>query len=158
VIAPQESETLDHLALKLGAYLLFWDMEPKLDLSLKHPALLGQPFKPDVAALDATGGIALWAECGKSAMHKLDKLTRRYPAAQLVAFRATEHEGKQMRRDVDEQLERARFLKIWAWPAADFSAWKTALAEQTHVVGEVSGRSFNLVINETPLAVELAAF
>jgi uncharacterized protein YaeQ len=158
VIAPQETETDIHLALKLGAFLLFWDMDPKVEMSLKHPALVGQVFKPDLMALDETGGIKLWAECGKVAMHKLDKLTRRYAAAKVVVFKPTEEEGRRLRKDVSEQLDRSDVLDIWAWPSGEFDRFRDALQENTHVVGETEGRSLNLVINETPLAVELARF
>lgn len=157
VLVPQQAETLEHLALKLSGFLLFWDYAPLVELSLKHPALAGQDFKPDLVALDGSGGISLWVECGKVALHKLDKMTRRYPSAKLVVLKATEAEARRLREDAREKLDRQELLEIWAWRQADFEAWKGALRENTHVLGEASGRSLNLVINETPLAADLAA-
>lgn len=156
VLVPQEHETLEHIALKLTAYVLFWDWEPSIELSLKHPALLGQEFKPDLVALDEAGGIRLWVECGKVALHKLDKLTRRYPSAKLVVLKASPEEGRRLREDVKDKLDRHALLEIWCWSKADFAAWSSALRPDVFVGGEALGRSLNLVINDTPLAADLA--
>ena len=61
-LGPNEKE--EHLALKLAACLLFWDLEPIVDASPKHPALLGQEYLPDVLAVDAAGEAVLWVDCG----------------------------------------------------------------------------------------------
>lgn len=160
VLAGQESETFEHLALKLGAFLLLWEYDPKVHLTTDHPALQGQPFKPDLMALDETGAVRLWAECGRVSLHKLDKLTRRYPTAKLLVLKASEDEAKRLRKDASEGLDRSALLEIWGWPAAEFKRWQSAVAasDQAYAVGETYGRTLNLVLNETPIDVELKAF
>ena len=158
ILVAQEHETLEHIALRLCACVLFWDMDPSAELSSKHPALADQEFQPDCIALDDGGRIKLWVECGKVAMHKLDKLTRRYPDALLVALKAAEYEGKRLRQDVEHQVDRHSLLEIWAWPKADFAVWSKAIKEDTYVVGEAQGRSLNLVINDVALATDLLKF
>ncbi len=157
ILAAQENETLETLALKLSGYLLFWDSQPQVGVSLKHPALADQEFKPDLVAFDDTGRVALWLDCGKVALHKLDKLTRRYPSAKLVVLKASEAEGVRLREEVGHKLDRHGLLQILAWRKSDFALWRAALREDTHVIGDVEGRSLNLVINETPISADLVA-
>lgn len=147
---------MDQLALKLTACVLFFDQEPILDPSLDHHALADQEFRPDLMALDDSGFVSLWVECGRTTSHKLDKLTRRYPSAKIVVLKASEAEGRRLRREVEKRLDRHRLLQIWAWPPADFALWRGALSQENIcIVGETSGRSMNLTVNSTPLAADL---
>lgn len=155
VLVPQPEESREHLALRLSAFVLFWELNPKAELSMKNSALADQEFRPDLIALGDGGDIALWVECGNVSLHKLDKLTRRYPYCHLVVLKATETEGKRLRRDVVEQVNRQDLIRILCWPQAPFQQWTGALRDTVHIFGEVHMDSLNLVINETPLAVDL---
>lgn len=158
LLAAEREETLEHLALKLSAFLLFWGQNPKVAPSLQHPALLGQEFRPDLMGLNATGEIALWVECGTITLHKLNKLTRRHPSARLVVIKASETAARRLRADATDQVDRHARLEIWAWPTEPFLVWLRALAETVTVVGEARGRSLNLVINDVPLVTDILAF
>ncbi|MFA6029690.1 MAG: YaeQ family protein [Elusimicrobiota bacterium] len=153
------TETPEHLALKLAAFLLYWEHEPIVEASTKHPSLLGQEFTPDLVAFDETGAVKLWVECGKTALHKLGKLVRRYPDARIVVLRATEGEAKRFRTDIAAEIERHARIEIRAWPAADFKTWLGALRrEKVEVYGEAGDNALNLVVNETAFAVHFGAF
>ena len=152
------SETGEHLALKLAAYLLFWDMQAQAEISPAHPALADYDFMPDVLALDEGGSIKLWVECGKITQHKADKLLKRLPYSRLVVLAENEAAGKRIRRDLEDKFEKAARIEVLAWPGTTFKEWLGALREKTEVYGEAGGRSFNLVVNEHPLAVELTRF
>lgn len=156
ILAARPEETLDHLALKLSAYLLFWSDEPVVDPSAKHPALSDQEHRPDLLALDVQGGARLWIECGRVSLNKLDKVTRRFPRARLAVVRESVEEGRRLRRDLAEKRLR-RAPDILAWPRDAFRAWRDALDDLTEVFGESGPRSLNLTINRTPLAVDLEA-
>jgi hypothetical protein len=159
VLVPSETETLEHLALKLSAALLFWDHGPG-EVSLKHPALMGQEFLPDLACFDETGAFKLWIECGKVALHKLGKLTRRIPDSRIVVLKSSEADARRFRADVSEQLERGGRVEVLSWRAADFKAWLSALSgrEQAEAFGESAERSLNVVLNERPFAVDILSF
>ncbi len=157
LLVPGATETGEHLALKLAAYLLFWDFDPVVGASSKHPALADQEFIPDLMALDEGGAVRLWVECGNVAWHKLNKLVRRCPGARLVVLKSTHREAGRLRADVDEKLGRSERLEILSWPDGGFSRWLAALGEKTEAYGEAGGRSFNLVVNETPFDVDLLA-
>lgn len=149
---------MDAKILRLAAFVLFWDYDPSAELSLKHPALADQEFKPDYIALDDSGRIKLWVECGRTTPNKLDKLTKRYPDARLVVLTGTEHDAKRMREVIDSKVTRGAGLELWTFKKADFQQWCGAIHEDTYVLGEARERSLNLVINDVPLAVDLETF
>jgi hypothetical protein len=158
ILTQGKEEPFDHVALRLAAFALFWTSEPKMELSPSHPALDSVEFRPDFLALNDAGEIVLWGECGNTSLNKLDKLTRRFPSARIVALRASEPEGKRMRADVDDAVDRNGRIEILAFRAEDFILWRNAVEEKIELFGESNERSFNLVINHTPLACDLAAF
>ena len=158
VLVPGIQETDEHLAMKLAAYLLFWDLEPIVEASAKHPALASQEFIPDLMALDETGAIKLWVGCGKVTMHKMGKLSRRHPGARLVVMRASEREARRLRGDMEDKVDRQASVEVLAWPQTSFKEWLQALQERTEVYGDAGGRTLNFVVNQRPFVAELLSF
>lgn len=158
LLVPGPNETGEHLALKLAAYLLFWDEQPIVEASSKHPALANQEFIPDLMALDDSGDIRLWVECGQVTMHKLGKLTRRIPQARLVVVKATEREAARLRQDLKDQLDRQEKVEVLSFPGTKFKEWLGTLREKTEVYGEGGGLMLNAVVNEHPIVAELKVF
>lgn len=158
ILVPGPNEKPEHLALKLCAYLLFWDEQPLVEASSRHPALQGQEFVPDLMALDDDGSIRLWLECGQVTLHKLEKLTRRLPVSRIVVMKGSEPEALRLRQDLRERLDRQKKIEILAWPGHEFKAWLAALLEKTEVYGEGGGLLLNVVVNEHPLAAEFKRF
>ena len=62
----------------------------------QHPALAGQDFAPDLITADDTNQVTLWVECGKTTLHKLDKVTKRFREARLWMLMAHPHEAKRI--------------------------------------------------------------
>lgn len=155
VVSVLPEETQEHIALRLSALLFFWRDDPKAELSMKHPALAGQEFRPDLIALNDAGEISLWVECGNTSLNKLDKLTRRYPHARIVALKSDEAAGRRLRRDAEDQISRHALIDIWAWPKDAFSQWKAVLQETMTVIGEANAHSLNLVANDVPIVADL---
>jgi len=160
LIVQGPSEPEEHLALKLAAFLLFWDKEPIIDASVKTPALTQYDFMPDVLCLDAAGDISTWVECGTSTMNKLTKLTRRIPLGQgrIVVLKSTERDAERLRRDMEQQLDRPQRVEVLAFPGTSFKDWVSAVAEKTEVFGDATESSLNVVLNQTPFAVDLKRY
>jgi hypothetical protein len=158
VMAQGSQEPFDHVALRLAAYALFWGWEPKIEVSPKHPALASVEFRPDFIAFDEGGGVKLWGECGNVTLNKLDKVARRFPRARIAALKASETEGRKLRSDLKDSVDRQERVEILAFRPEDFAVWRNAVVESTEVFGESTDRSLNLVINHTPLACDLAVF
>lgn len=152
------NEPGEHLALKLAAYLLFWDEEPIVDASTKTPALAQYKFLPDLVALDEAGDIKLWVECGTATIHKLTKLTKRLSQARIVVLKETERDAARARKDFEEQLDKPGKVEILAWPGKSFRDFVGAVGEKTEVYGEAGGLMINGVVNETPVLAEFKKF
>lgn len=158
VFACIENETPDHLALKLAAYLSFWDEDPALDPRRNHPALAGQEFFPDLLGTAPDGTVRYWVECGNTAMHKLGKVVRRWPDARVVLFKENEVKAGFLRGELERALPDHTRVEVFCWPGRAFRDWAALMSERVSVVGEASGASFNLVVNEKIYSTDLLKF
>lgn len=145
LVYPVLNETTDHLLLKLAAATLFHASEPILSPSLTHPALREQEFVPDLMAVNDANEVTLWLECGKTTLHKLEKVAKRFRGARMVMLTAQPHEGLQMAESLPE--EKWNRLEILAFAPGDFDQWRQRVTETLAIIGEADERSLNLVIN-----------
>jgi uncharacterized protein YaeQ len=153
ILFPKVQETDDHLALKLAAYLLFFPEHPTPEASTQHPALQGQDFEPDLLAVDESGGVKLWIECGKTTLHKLTKVTRRFRDARVVMVIAEPHEARQMAEEVED--EGVQNVEILSFADGEFSRWRELVLERNDIIGDSTETSLNLVINDHPYMTDL---
>ncbi len=155
ILAAKPEEKADHLALKLAAFAMFHNFHPTVEPSTQHPALQGMDIRPDLFYLDEGGDIATWIECGEVSINKLDKLTRRYPHARIVVLKTTKHQADRLRVALQEQVRLGGRIEIWTWPKDEFKEWLRALEDKTEIFGEAHEKSFNVVVNQTPIAMDL---
>ena len=159
VFACLDNETPEHLALKLAAYLSFWDQELTLDARHNHPSLSGQEFYPDLLGVDAGGAVTHWVECGNTAMHKLGKVVRRWPDAAVFLFKENEVKAQFLCSELERNLpDHHEKIVIYAWPGRTFRDWAALMAERVSVFGEAAGVGFNLVVNDQIYATDLLKF
>jgi hypothetical protein len=147
VLATIENETTEHLGLKLAAYLLFWKEELVVLPSLKHPALIGQAFRPDLMATNIEGSVSVWVECGNTSLHKLGKVLRKWPQARVVVFKDQPVQAENFRRSLKGVVPKPERVEVFGWPAGGFKNWMNCLSEKTDVIGDAADVSFNLVVN-----------
>ncbi len=153
VLVSQDTETLEHMALKLAAYLLFYNENPIVGIKSDHPAIGHQEFQPDLLCLNEAGEIKIWIECGNVATHKLDKLIRRNRQARIVVLKSTLHEAQNLRRAFEKNdIKHSNRVEVLTFPEGFGEDWIKAMAETVEVFGEVSEHSFNLVANLTPFS------
>ncbi len=157
LLVAKEEETTDHVALRLAAAILFFDLEPALDVGAGDPLLADVGFVPDLMAPDGVGGIGVWVECGNVANNKLAKVARRIKEGRLVILKENEAGGRRLREVIKKEVRNGEFIEVLAWPKEEFSRWTAALRESSHVFGEASGHSLNLVLNESAFDVQLIA-
>lgn len=148
LLVSKENETLEHLALKLAGFVLFFDKNPRVEIRSKNPALENAGFKPDLLSLDSSGSIQLWVECGNVTTHKLDKLLRRQRDARIVVLKGTLRETKNLRAALEKnKVNNSERIEIWGFPDGEFKRWLAAMDESVEIVGEIAERGFNLVAN-----------
>ncbi|QGJ70135.1 Hypothetical protein PBC10988_18290 [Planctomycetales bacterium 10988] len=107
------SETVRHVAMKLLAYLVYWEREPEIEKRV------GQHYKPDLVCREPSNHyvegekITLWIECGDVAVKKLDKISIRNPEAEFIVVKPTTRQRDQFKTQVDRKVknpERFRYL------------------------------------------------
>ena len=152
VLTGQEFDTVEHLALKLAALTLFLKWNPQVEIGAKILADLNQEFKPDLAAFNEGGEIALWVECGNVSTNKIEKLARRL-AAKIVVLKESVREAENLRRILEKNEVRHRDrIQILAFPDDQFKIWLGSISETVEIFGELSEDSFNLVCNNIPFS------
>ena len=150
VLVTQENETPEHLALKLAAFILFFKINPNIEISSKNPAIANQEFKPDLVAFNEAGEISHWIECGNVATNKIEKLAKRLSNAKIILLKELPREAENMRRILNKnEVRNKEQIEIWSFPENQFQEWIQALEESVEIYGEQSDRSFNLVANST---------
>jgi len=151
---PVLQETGDHLLLKLAAGIFFHDREPvTVSSPQQQSALAGQDFAPDLIAVDLTNRVTFWVECGKTTLHKLDKVTKRFRDARIVMLLAHPQEARQMAEALEGE-ENTR-IEVWSFRQGEFDRWKALVQEQNDIIGEATETSMNLVINNEMFMTEL---
>ncbi len=158
VLVARQEEKAEHLALKLAAFAMFLPLNPTVDPPSTHPTLLGIDMRPDLFTLNAAGEVDVWVECGEVSINKVDKLTRRFPHARIVVIKATKAQAERLRSSLVDDIRHEQRVEIWSWPDGGFKEWLGALEEKTEIYGEAHEKSFNLVVNNTAIAVDLVSF
>lgn len=155
ILAAKPEEKADHLAMKLAAFAMFLSRGPIVEPSTDHPGLVGLDIRPDVCVMNEAGEISVWIECGEVSINKLDKLARRLPETRIVVIKSERHQATQMRQKLDAAVKQGARIEIWTWPEGTFSTWLQAMEDKTELYGDAHEKSFNLVINGVPYAVDL---
>jgi uncharacterized protein YaeQ len=146
-------ETADHLVLKLAASLFFFDKNPTIETGATNPALENQDYWPDLMTVDLTNQVTLWIECGKTTLHKLEKVSKRFRQARVLVFTAYPRQAHQQAEDIQE--EELRGIEVWSFADGEYDRWKNLVAENNDIIGEASETALNLIINEQPFMTEL---
>lgn len=155
ILVPRPEEKLDHLALKLAAFAMFDALRPVVEISSQHPALAGTDLKPDVCVFNDAGEISIWIECGEVSLNKLGKLTRRLPQTRFIVLKTNLHQAKRLREGLRNEVRHEGKIEIWTWPEDQFRIWLSSLGEKTEIFGEADEKTFNLVVNDVPIAIDL---
>ena len=151
---PVLQETDDHLMLKLASFIFFHLKEPIVITSpQQHSALVGQDFAPDLMTADLTNQVTLWIQCGKTTLHKLNKITKRFRDARIWMLMAQPNEAKEIAKSLESEGN-AR-IEVWTFKYGEFARWRALVQEQTDIIGEANETSMNLVINNEMFMTEL---
>lgn len=154
VLVPDDNEKPEHLALKLAAYILFWDADLVVGAGVGHPALRGQEMRPDLLGTDISGAVSLWVECGNTSLNKVGKAIKRFPYAQVVVLKETPALARRFRAEFGAGASGR--VEVLTWPEGAFADWASRLDEKTEVVGSASRTELNLVVNDRVFVTDLA--
>jgi len=85
----KKGESIDHVALKLLGFILFFDYNPAVEKSMNWK------YKPDLVAFDRQGKVNLWVECEDVSVRKVHRILGKYKSAGVIILKLTGHEAEQ---------------------------------------------------------------
>jgi uncharacterized protein YaeQ len=144
--ATEESE--QHLAMKLVAYLLFFDRR------LKVEAGVDQHYKPDLVRTDGRD-VTLWVDCGQISIHKLDKIATTNHAADIVVVKPTRRSAESHRRQAQKRVRRMERVSYVMFDDGFVDALAAALSTRTGLHATLEGEMLEMRVNETRLATRI---
>lgn len=122
-----EYETLEHVLLKFLAWCVFY--HPQLAIEKK----IDDSFEPDLVVQDYDGTVRIWIECGKVSLHKLNKLTKRYPSARIYVLLASERDAKMMADQIRRKVDKPGSIRLVAFTQDILGTFLPTLASKNEV-------------------------
>ncbi len=101
---------------------------------------------------DLTNQVTLWIQCGKTTLHKLDKVTKRFRDARIWMLMAQPNEAKEMAKSLESEGNIR--IEVWCFKYGEFQRWRNLVQEQCDIIGEATETSMNLVINNEMFMTE----
>jgi uncharacterized protein YaeQ len=135
--ASQESER--HLALKLLAYLLYFELEPKVEFGV------GQHYKPDLVCMSGRD-VSLWVDCGDIGFHKLDKVATRNHRARVIVVKATARSAVAYQREAMRRIRRPERIAYAGFDEDFVEGIVYSLSTRTSLTATISEDRFRLQI------------
>lgn len=109
ILVKAESETREHVVLKLLAYLIFYD--PRLRVE----ATVSLHYQPDLVIEREHGGMEMWIDCGYIAVKKAETVPRKLKNTRVIFIKKTDREMEQFRRALSEETLECRNLQFLAF-------------------------------------------
>ena len=110
IIAQEDTDTIEHVMLKMLSYVLFYRERLEMNINLHQDSI---PFKPDLVQLNYELRPILWVECGGCNVGKLDKLAVKVPDAEIWVVKKSVDDVEQLVRAMaKEELRRNRYHLI----------------------------------------------
>jgi len=126
VMARAAGESEQHLAMKLLAYLLYFDRQLTNELSV------GQHYKPDLALVDGRD-VTLWVDCGVVGPHKLDRITTANRNAEIVVVKPDRRSAHSCRTVADRRVRSPERIRIIAFDDGFVDRIAHALSTRTEL-------------------------
>jgi uncharacterized protein YaeQ len=124
IMARASGESEQHLALKLLAYLLYFDREPTIELRV------GQHYKPDLAIVDGRD-VTLWVDCGDIGPHKLDRITTSNRNAEIIVVKPDRRSAHSFRAVTNRRIRQPARVRIVAFDDGFIGQFVSALSTRT---------------------------
>jgi len=132
VFVRTSNESERHLALKLLAYLIFFDEQPQVEVAV------GQHFKPDLVCVEGRD-VTLWVDCGDITLHKLDKISTTNHRARIVVVKATQTIAARYKQQAERKVRRPERIRYIGFDAGFVDEFVAALTTRTRIVFQWAG-------------------
>lgn len=95
----EETESREHVVLKLLAYLLYYDERLKIEVAI------GTHYKPDLVIEGDHGVPELWIDCGRITLKKVESLSSKFKRTKIVIVKSEKGETVSFRKQADRKVE-----------------------------------------------------
>lgn len=94
VLFKEETETREHVVLKLVAYILFYDPRLKIEVAI------GTHYKPDLVVEGDFGVPEVWIDCGRVTLKKVEAIATKFRRTRIVLVKSERGETMAFRKHV----------------------------------------------------------
>ncbi|MDA9101372.1 YaeQ family protein [Omnitrophica bacterium] len=150
ILVKSASENREHVALKLMAFMLFYD--PRLMIEIQ----IGTHYKPDLVIEGNGTQPELWIDCGYVAVKKATSLAQKLKTTRLVFFKETRSEARNFSHLLgkrDEGTDRIEFVSFENRFIADLAAHFNKVNEVT--LYETTETAVGVALNEDVFETEI---
>jgi uncharacterized protein YaeQ len=108
-LAKKQGESLDHVLMKLCAYLLFYHPDLKVEVDAS------QHYRPDLVRLDERGDPVQWVDCGSTALRKLDRIASKNRKTTIDIVKPTARTLTLFKAAAEAKIERPERVRYFAF-------------------------------------------
>lgn len=145
ILVKNDSESRDHVVMKLLAYVLFYHSRLKVE-----PTLPNMHYKPDLAIENENALPDIWIDCGYVSLKKVETLSKKLRSTRFVLMKKSESELKRFRAMVDKKVEWAERVEYLAFESGFVEGISENLLKNNQfTLYEVMEEVIGVVINDT---------
>ncbi len=94
----EETESREHVVLKMLAYLLFYDERLRVEVAI------GTHYKPDLVIEGDHGVPSLWIDCGRVTLKKIESLAGKFHRTKIVIVKSEKNETLSFRKQAERRV------------------------------------------------------
>ena len=152
VVEIKDHEGPPHIVLKVLAYAMHY-----AEGLVIEPRFEGR-YDPDLLLRNDDHSPALWIECGQVRVAKLDKLSFRYPDAQLVVVKQTEREARELMQRCRGEVRRLSVIEFIGFNPGFCANVAGRLGGKNDWIAILSGADLQLVVEGATLETGIHRF
>lgn len=99
IVVKAEMESREHIAMKLLAYLLFYDPRLIIEKSVE------MHYKPDLVIMGDNGLPELWIDCGQIAVKKVESLAIKLKSSRFIVVKETKREMESFKKVIEHKVD-----------------------------------------------------
>ena len=127
ILVKADSELRTHIALKLLAYMLYYDSRLKVEVSAD------MHYKPDLVILGEHNVPELWIDCGKVTSRKMESLGNKLKNTRVIFIKETKRELETFRKLVEKKVDFLDHLEFLAFEPGFVASLGDAIQRTNHV-------------------------
>lgn len=150
IVGRGSGESEEHIALKLLAYLLYFERDPKIELDVD------QTYKPDLVCQE-DGTVTLWVDCGDIRPHKLDRVLTTNRQAEVVVVKPNLRTARTYKHLAEKKLRRPARTKYLSFENDFVERFVALLESRSTLAAQIANEPWRmeLVLNGSELASDV---